>query len=141
MSNEKWAYMQKLAMVFALLFTASFIANVILAGYISTIQSLAESKPSYTYVVGVVYEERWVSNEYGGHTLRRVPIWGAKVTLEDANCYTGQCGYFSFTVEQDTYEVKFEKEKYYTEYRIVHVYSLEYIEVEMKQKIVLKEVK
>lgn len=138
MSNEKWTYMQKLSIVFALLFAASFIANVLLWGYISSIQSQAESKPSYTYIVGVVYEERWVNNEYGGHTLRRVSIWGAKVTLEDANRYTGQCGYFSFVVEQGTYELKIEKEGYYTEYRTVYVYSLECIEVGMKQKITLK---
>jgi len=132
--------MQKLSVVFALLFTASFIANIILVGYINTIQSQAESKPRYIHVVGVVYEERWVRRGDNSYILRRVPIWAANITLEGDIGHTNQCGYFGFIVEQGTYEVKFEKEGYYTEYRIfngtAHVYNLGYIEVEMKQKIV-----
>jgi len=86
------------------------------------------------YIVGIVYEERWVRYGEGSYVLGRVPLQGVKVTLGSSVRYTDDCGYFGFAVEEYTYELTFEKDGYYTEYRVAQVYTLESMTVEMKQK-------
>jgi len=106
--------------------------------YADSIQKQVQSKPSYAYITGVVYEEKWIRINPQVDRLGKVPIYRVKVTLGYDVAYTDSCGYFNLIVEQGTYELKFEKDGYYTEYRVVHVYDLEHVEVEMKQKITLK---
>ena len=117
----------------------SIVVNIVLGIYAADgIQKQVQSKPSYAYITGVVYEEKWIRINPQVDRLGKVPIYRVKVTLGYDVAYTDSCGYFNLIVEQGTYELKFEKDGYYTEYRVVHVYDLEHVEVEMKQKITLK---
>jgi len=110
--------------------------------YADSIQKQVQSKPSYVYITGVVYEEKWISINPQVDRLGKVPMYNVKVTLGHDVVYTDDCGYFDFTVDftakRSVYELKFEKDGYNTEYRVVHVYNLECVEVEMKSKITLK---
>ena len=127
--------------VLAICLIISFAANLTLGIYANSIQrqmEQMESEPVYAYIVGVAYEERWVRIKEDYYVLKRVPVWGAEATLGDDISYTDQCGYFSFRVRANTHELTLKKDGYYTEHRVVHVYNLEYINVEMKQKVILR---
>lgn len=85
-----------------------------------------------TAIVGIVY---W----YAGYPHGSDGLQGVKVTLDGRICYTYAFGDFTFTdVEWNNYEIRFEKEGYYNEVRLVTYEDCEdgdglvFIEVEMK---------